>query len=245
VRLFLASITLGMAISFGVGVFYGPVPNNAPIESVSSAGSKLGVSSSTPPKRLPAEHTAELGKALKPEEDHQPAGQHLLIDIKNIEADFLNSESRLAEAMVAAVAAGGLTLLSYHCHSLIPAGVSCVGVLLESHISFHTWPEEGVITLDLFTCGNNPLLPLVPIVEELFGIPRPDMISAEEDEELFGVQRQETAAGKKGIVTLWSHELRGFRTREDRLSHYLDMQSDLTLWITSPIDLHYKKEIFL
>ena len=33
---------------------------------------------------------------------------------------------------------GGLTLLSYHCHSLLPAGVSCVGVLLESHISFHT-----------------------------------------------------------------------------------------------------------
>ncbi|KAL7525573.1 hypothetical protein ACHAXR_001065, partial [Thalassiosira sp. AJA248-18] len=64
-----------------------------------------------------------------------PTGQHLLVDIKNLEAAFLNSESRLADAMQASVKAAGLTMLSYHCHSLHPAGVSCVGVLLESHIS--------------------------------------------------------------------------------------------------------------
>jgi hypothetical protein len=32
-----------------------------------------------------------------------PAGQHLLVDIRNVEAAFLNSESRLAEAMVQTV----------------------------------------------------------------------------------------------------------------------------------------------
>eukprot|EP00536_Pseudo-nitzschia_multiseries_P014414 jgi/Psemu1/214583/e_gw1.698.6.1 len=79
--------------------------------------------------------------------------QHLLVDIKGIEATFLDSEERLAKAMVDTVNHAGLTMLSYHCHKLIPKGVSCVGVLLESHISFHTWPDEGVITLDLFTCG--------------------------------------------------------------------------------------------
>ena len=103
--------------------------------------------------------------------------QHLaspdrLVDIKNVEADFLNSESRLADAMISVVRSAGLTLLSYHCHSLTPAGVSCVGVLLESHISFHTWPEEGVITLDLFTCGPKGLLPTIPDIETKFGIPR-------------------------------------------------------------------------
>ena len=79
------------------------------------------------------------------------------MDIKGIEAAFLDSEERLADAMVRTVHGAGLTMLSYHCHKLDPAGISCVGVLLESHISFHTWPEEGVITLDLFTCGPNPL----------------------------------------------------------------------------------------
>jgi len=73
------------------------------------------------------------GKYVEEEEEHLPAGQHLLVDIKNVDGSFLNSEERLAHAMVGVVNEAKLTLLSYHCHSLIPIGVSCVGVLLESH----------------------------------------------------------------------------------------------------------------
>lgn len=156
-----------------------------------------------------------------------PSGQHLLVDIKNLEAAFLNSESRLAEAMQASVKAGGLTMLSYHCHSLHPAGVSCVGVLLESHISFHTWPDEGVITLDLFTTSEKPLLPVLPKIEELFGVARVN----------------EETGEKEKVVTLWSHELRGFRTEDARKAHYLDGESDLANWVTSPLEVVYKKQI--
>jgi len=80
----------------------------------------------------------------KEEEIHEPSGQHLLIDIKSVNGVFLNSEERLARAMVDLIDMSGLTMLSYHCHGLPPVGVSCVGVLLESHISFHTWPIQGV-----------------------------------------------------------------------------------------------------
>ena len=80
-----------------------------------------------------------------------PAGQHLLVDLMNVEADFLNSEQRLANAMVECIKTAGLTLLSYHCHSLLPAGVSCVGVLLESHISFHT-VSHGISTVHVHDC---------------------------------------------------------------------------------------------
>merc|ERR1719201_2179350 len=93
--------------------------------------------------------------------------------------------------MVSVVVESKLTLLSYHCHSLIPMGVSCVGVLLESHISFHTWPEEGVITLDLYTCGNAPLVPVLPIIERLFAIPRIGRL-------------------KEKPKLVWSHKLRGW-----------------------------------
>jgi S-adenosylmethionine decarboxylase proenzyme len=103
---------------------------------------------------------------------HMPQGQHLLIDIENVDAIFLNSEERLASVMLEMIDECGLTLLSYHCHGLTPSGVSCAGVLLESHVSFHTWPAEGVITLDLFTCGDESLLPIVPLVERLFSVPR-------------------------------------------------------------------------
>jgi S-adenosylmethionine decarboxylase proenzyme, Bacillus form len=128
----------------------------------------------------------------KEEALHVPAGQHLLVDIKNVDGTFLNSELRLAQAMVNVVNESKLTLLSYHCHKLIPMGVSCVGVLLESHISFHTWPEEGVITLDLFTCGSGELVPVLPIIEKLFAIPIED----------------DHATDPPQIV--WSHKLRGF-----------------------------------
>jgi hypothetical protein len=63
--------------------------------------------------------------------EHLPAGQHLLVDIERVNSDFLNSEVRLAEAMVKVVNTSKLTLLSYHCHKFILMGVSCVGILLK------------------------------------------------------------------------------------------------------------------
>jgi S-adenosylmethionine decarboxylase proenzyme len=131
------------------------------------------------------------------EEVHLPAGQHLLMDIRNVDSAFLASEERLATAMLDVVGDCGLTLLSYHCHGLQPSGVSCVGVLLESHVSFHTWPAEGVITLDLFTCGSNSLLPIVDAMERLFGIP----------------------ANSDGPETVWAYKVRGFgEETEEELS---------------------------
>jgi S-adenosylmethionine decarboxylase proenzyme len=131
-------------------------------------------------------------------EEHLPAGQHLLIDIERVNSEFLNDEVSLAKAMVDVIHEIKLTLLSYHCHKLIPMGmgVSCVGVLLESHISFHTWPEAGVIILDLFTCGDGELVPVLPSIKRLFAIPRDGA-------------RSDTINEQPRIV--WNHKLWGFR----------------------------------
>lgn len=146
---------------------------------------------------------------------HRPSGQHLLIDLLHVSSSFLNSESRLAAAMVSLISSSGLTLLSYHCHSLQPMGISCVGVLLESHVSFHTWPTEGVITLDLFTCGSQSLLPSVSLIQDLFGVKN------DADDE---------------VVTKWSHELRGFRMQQERMDHVLDNTNDLANDMLSSLD---------
>lgn len=160
------------------------------------------------------------------EAPHLPAGQHLLVDIKNVNRDFLNSEQRLAQAMVDVVWESDLTLLSYHCHSLFPIGVSCVGVLLESHISFHTWPENGVITLDLFTCGSGLLLPILPLIERLFAIPE----EPTEDQ------------STEPPIMIWIHKLRGFRPQNDATSRFLG-QSDLATDILGVMDLDMKKQV--
>ena len=134
---------------------------------------------------------------LRSEKDvivYQPSGQHLLVDMKHVDAYFLNSEDRLVDAMTDLVEEADVTLLSYHCHSLIPLGVSCIGVLLESHISIHTWPHEGALIMDLFTCSSTPLIPILPTIEKLFAIS--------------SLELGEDAPEPK---MLWSHKLRGFR----------------------------------
>lgn len=158
------------------------------------------------------------------EEEHLPAGQHLIIDMENVNHEFLDSADRLAEAMVKVVNESQLTLLSYHCHKLIPMGVSCVGVLLESHISFHTWPDKGVIALDLFTCGSGLLVPVLPIIEKLFAIP------------MAGVTEKSSALSKPRMV--WSHKLRGFGNFDDNPLH-----GDLGELVLESHSYEYKKEI--
>ena len=96
-----------------------------------------------------------------------------MVDIKNVDSSFLNSEYLLAHAMLELVKEANLTLLSYHCHGMEPTGVSCVGVLRQNYISFHTWPEDGVITLDVCVGGglaSSSLVSAIPTMERVFGV---------------------------------------------------------------------------
>ena len=39
-------------------------------------------------------------------------------------------------------------------HVIFPNGaVTLVLILAESHLAIHTWPEENLIAIDLFSCG--------------------------------------------------------------------------------------------
>lgn len=213
IRVFLLSMTVAMCASFFAGVSMGP----SSWEQHPTATTTSTLMSPPPPLSLSKD---VIEKSL----EHPPAGQHLLVDIANVEAAFLDSEERLTDAMVRTVKETGLTMLSSHCHKLFPAGISCVGVLMESHISFHTWPDEGVITLDLFTCGPYPLLPnAVETMERLFGIPRSE---------------------KELVRVKWSHELRGFRPEDKKSNNAIDGYSDLSHLILSPLDLYSKKQIY-
>jgi len=59
----------------------------------------------------------------------------------------------LTELATAAVRAGGGHVLDTS-HVIFPNGaITLVLILAESHLSIHTWPEEGLIAIDLFSCG--------------------------------------------------------------------------------------------
>jgi S-adenosylmethionine decarboxylase proenzyme len=228
IRIFMLSMTIAMCASFFAGVTMGPAGTPGSASSLTSVflapqqqQHQKAASVSQPPPPPALDLSADvIAESLK----HSPSGQHLLVDIANVQPEFLNSEDQLTNAMLQTIKETGLTLLSYHCHKLSPAGISCVGVILESHISFHTWPDEGVITLDLFTCGPKPLLPhAVETIERSFGIPR-----TEDDK----------------VRVKWSHELRGFRPEEQKSNNVIDGYSDLSTMVLSPLDVYSKKQIY-
>ena len=68
-------------------------------------------------------------------------------------ASAVHDVDKLTAAACAAVDAGDGHVLETT-HVLFPNGaITLVLVLAESHLSIHTWPEEGMVAIDLFSCG--------------------------------------------------------------------------------------------
>lgn len=95
------------------------------------------------------------------------AGAHLIIDL--YDAQKLDDIEHIEKALRTCVTASGATLLHIHLHHFEPnGGVSGVAVLAESHISIHSWPENGYAALDVFMCGNAKPEACVPVLREAF-----------------------------------------------------------------------------
>merc|ERR1719183_1308218 len=57
--------------------------------------------------------------------------------------------------MVTAVMDGGLTMVDEKFFDFPVMGCSGVVVISESHLSIHTWPQDGYAAADIFTCSQN------------------------------------------------------------------------------------------
>lgn len=81
-------------------------------------------------------------------------GRHLLVELFGCDGQILNDIPSIENVMRDAVKASGATEVGCVFHKFTPVGASGVIVLSESHISIHTWPEQGFAALDFFTCGD-------------------------------------------------------------------------------------------
>lgn len=79
-------------------------------------------------------------------------GRHVYGELYGCDPELLMNEGYLIKVVCEAVKAGGFTLLDIKSWKINP-GVSVVGIILESHISVHTWPEYEFATVDVYTCG--------------------------------------------------------------------------------------------
>lgn len=83
-----------------------------------------------------------------------PIGTHCIIELYDCPADLLNDQEFVKQAIREASEVGCTDLLGEVSHHFTPQGVTALGLLAESHISVHTWPECNYAAGDVFTCGD-------------------------------------------------------------------------------------------
>lgn len=95
-------------------------------------------------------------------------GKHYLLNLFGCSFGHLNDEHFLMDLLENAAAASGATVCQTIFKKFDPQGVTVLCLLSESHISIHTWPEEGKAACDVYTCGTcNPKIGCDIIIEQL------------------------------------------------------------------------------
>lgn len=95
-------------------------------------------------------------------------GKHLLLEVYDVKFDLLNDGITIQSVMEKGINRAGMTILNVFQHCFYPQGVTIVITLAESHVSCHTWPENGSIAIDVYTCGEkNPKLIALELLKYL------------------------------------------------------------------------------
>lgn len=81
-------------------------------------------------------------------------GRHLIAEYYQCDGNVLDDVTAIRSAMLDAARAVGATILGEAFHQFDPHGVSGTVVIAESHLSIHTWPENGYVAVDIYTCGG-------------------------------------------------------------------------------------------
>jgi len=95
-------------------------------------------------------------------------GKHFLLSLYGCSFDLLNNPDFLIVLIESAARSSGATVLKTVHHKFEPQGVTALSLLSESHISIHTYPENGEAAVDIFCCGTaNPKIGCDMIIEQL------------------------------------------------------------------------------
>ena len=81
--------------------------------------------------------------------------KHILFTLKGCPFDLLNDKEYIRMLLYKTVKECKANLLDLNVHKFDPQGVTGFAMISESHISIHTWPENGLAVCDVFTCGEH------------------------------------------------------------------------------------------
>ena len=81
-------------------------------------------------------------------------GKQLILELYGCSIDLLCQPDSIEKIMNQAAEIMGATIVTSTFYHFSPLGVSGVVVIMESHLTIHTWPEYGYAAIDIFTCGD-------------------------------------------------------------------------------------------
>jgi len=101
----------------------------------------------------------------------EPVGNHIIAEF--LYCKNLSNHEQLETVLRSAAQRANATILSVTTHQFEPdlfdvAGMTGVAVLLESHISVHTWPEYDYASIDVYTCRNISVEKALEVLQEFF-----------------------------------------------------------------------------
>jgi len=95
-------------------------------------------------------------------------GKHLLLEVYDVNFEAINDVESLQNVMLRGIERAEMTVLNVFTHCFIPQGCTVVISLAESHVSCHTWPENGCLAIDVYTCGDkNPKMIALELLKYL------------------------------------------------------------------------------
>ncbi len=94
-------------------------------------------------------------------------GRHFILEMWDCNREILNDVKKIEQILHNAVNDTGATVVKQISHKFNPPGITSLAILAESHIAIHTWPVEGYVAVDIFTCGTvaNPQLATKSLLE--------------------------------------------------------------------------------
>lgn len=96
-------------------------------------------------------------------------GREIIADLKGCDPRVIDDEQLLKRLVQEAIRTTKHHLLDIAVRKFHPVGVTVLGLLAESHISLHTYPEINYVAIDIFTCGKNKPEPILEYLQEKFG----------------------------------------------------------------------------
>lgn len=96
-------------------------------------------------------------------------GKHRIIDFFGCDISRINYSIPIHSFLQSAISeCGGIIIGSKH-HQFNPFGATAIFLIEESHVSVHTWPEQGKALVDIFASGNLNIDELTKKTHDFFG----------------------------------------------------------------------------